>query len=329
MTNPPIWPVARHACHRTARGCSRRPGSSGPSRRTSRRRTRPRRPRWPRPSSSTRSRPAGPRGRSRADLVPRSRAARPRSMRGRPGSRTAGTRASTSEPAWRARLPDDVAERPMQQVRARVVAHRVGASFGVDLGDDRLADRTGRAACRDGRSGRGCVPAVWVSVTREQHLAIAARATPRGRRPGRRPRRRTASDPGRSRPRRRLGPQLDLGRASSSSYASRRAGSRRRGPRRSWSRSPRNCVSPARPSDVSYSAVGSACADRSAFGRRDSRSRCSASAASNPARSTRTPYSAASSTVRSIGKPYVSWSRNATSPGSTGASAGRSRRADR
>ena len=37
-------------------------------------------------------------------------------------------------------LADDVAERPMEQVRAGVVAHRVGAPLGVDDGTHRLAD---------------------------------------------------------------------------------------------------------------------------------------------------------------------------------------------
>ena len=49
-------------------------------------------------------------------------------------------------------LPDHVAQRAMEQVRAGVVAHRVGAPVGVDHGLDGLADRAaGRAACRDGR----------------------------------------------------------------------------------------------------------------------------------------------------------------------------------
>ena len=46
----------------------------------------------------------------------------------------------TSEPAWRAALADHVPQRPVQQVRAGVVAHRVGAPLGVDDGLDRLAD---------------------------------------------------------------------------------------------------------------------------------------------------------------------------------------------
>ena len=85
---------------------------------------------------------------------------------------------------------------------------------------------------------------------------------------------------------------------------------------RSWSRSPGTrwrrcgrgcrCVERLRPGPRRA---------RPAFVSARLRSRCSASASWNPARSTRTPYSAASSTVRSIGKPYVSWSRNATSPG--------------
>ena len=83
-------------------------------------------------------------------------------------------------------------------------------------------------------------------------------------------------------------------------------------------------VSPARAWIAPYSAVSSACFASCAFVPQRLRSRCSASAASNPSRSTATPYSAASSTVRSIGKPYVSCSRNAMSPGSRGASAGRS-----
>ena len=37
-------------------------------------------------------------------------------------------------------LPHHVPKRPMEQVRAGVVAHRVGASLGVHLGRDRLAD---------------------------------------------------------------------------------------------------------------------------------------------------------------------------------------------
>ena len=37
-------------------------------------------------------------------------------------------------------LADDVAQRPMEQMRAGVVAHRVGAPLGVDDGVDRLAD---------------------------------------------------------------------------------------------------------------------------------------------------------------------------------------------
>ena len=37
-------------------------------------------------------------------------------------------------------LADHVPQRAVEQVRARVVAHRVGAPLGVDLGADRLAD---------------------------------------------------------------------------------------------------------------------------------------------------------------------------------------------
>ena len=37
-------------------------------------------------------------------------------------------------------LPDDVAQRAVEQVRPRVVAHRVGAALGVDDGLDRLPD---------------------------------------------------------------------------------------------------------------------------------------------------------------------------------------------
>src|ERR1035437_613747 len=58
------------------------------------------------------------------------------------------------------------------------------------------------------------------------------------------------------------------------------------------------------------------------------RARCSAMAASNPARSTVTPRSAAISTVTSMGMPNVSWSRNASSPGMVPA-AGSSRAASR
>ena len=39
------------------------------------------------------------------------------------------------------RLADRVAQRPMQQVGAGVVAHRARAPLGVDLGHDRLPDR--------------------------------------------------------------------------------------------------------------------------------------------------------------------------------------------
>ena len=38
------------------------------------------------------------------------------------------------------RVPDDVPQRPVQEVRAGVVAHRVGAPIGIDHGLDGLAD---------------------------------------------------------------------------------------------------------------------------------------------------------------------------------------------
>ena len=66
---------------------------------------------------------------------------------------------------------------------------------------------------------------------------------------------------------------------------------------------PTNVVSPARRRIPSYSAVSCAWRASSTFRPPRLRSRCSASATSNPARSTWTPYSAASSIVRSIGKP--------------------------
>ena len=59
----------------------------------------------------------------------------------------------------RARLPgpvaDDVAQRAVEQVRARVVAHRVGTSLGVDLGADDVPDADGAVehAAMDGQPG--------------------------------------------------------------------------------------------------------------------------------------------------------------------------------
>ncbi len=52
----------------------------------------------------------------------------PEVIRGHEGARLAGA------------LADDIAQRPMEQMRPRVVAHRVGAPLGVDDGVDRLAD---------------------------------------------------------------------------------------------------------------------------------------------------------------------------------------------
>ena len=99
-------------------------------------------------------------------------------------------------------LPDDVAQRPVEQVRARVVAHRVGAPIGVDLGADGLADPQ-PAAKRPAMDDRGRRAASGCPRRRRGRCRRPARAGRRGRRPGRRPRRRTAS--GRGRPRRRRG----------------------------------------------------------------------------------------------------------------------------
>ena len=57
-------------------------------------------------------------------------------------------------------LPDHVPQRSMEQVRAGVVAHRVGPPVGVHLGRDRLADvQAAMERARGGRSGRRVVAA--------------------------------------------------------------------------------------------------------------------------------------------------------------------------
>ncbi len=147
-----------------------------------------------------------------------------RSGRGRSGKSKRRSSGVTSEPAWRARFADDVAQGPVEQVRAGVVAHRAGPAVRVDLGRSPCRrPPAGRAACRDGRSGQ---PAGrWVSVDLERaRLAGGDRAGRPGPRPGRRPPRRTGSDrgPPRLRPSpRSAAPRRRTPRASSYSMPSR------------------------------------------------------------------------------------------------------------
>ena len=206
-------------------------------------------------------------------------------------------------------LADDVPQRPVEQVRAGVVAHRVGAPLGVDHGLDGLADRDAaveRAAMDDQPADRllGVLDreqlAAAAGLAEDAAVADLAAALGVERGLGR----------GRSRPRR--------GRSARRTPC-RRGRSPRPGPRRSSSRSRGSVVSPARAWIALYSErrLGRGGRARPSCWLR-LRSRCSARAASNPSRSTATPYSAASSTVRSTGKPYVSWRRKATSPGSRG-----------
>ncbi len=73
-------------------------------------------------------------------------------------------------------LADDVAQRPVEQVRARVVAHRVGASLRVHDGLHRLADAepaVERAAVDDEATDR------LLGVLDREQLAAAARLADR------------------------------------------------------------------------------------------------------------------------------------------------------
>ena len=94
-------------CRRTARGCSPRPARCARSRRTSRRRTRRRRPRWPPAmrmyAGGDRHGPRGRRPRTSASMARRSSGVSAAVER---DSRSAGSRASTSEPACARRLAD-------------------------------------------------------------------------------------------------------------------------------------------------------------------------------------------------------------------------------
>ncbi len=108
----------------------------------------------------------------------------------------------------RARLPrrfaDDVAQRPVQQVRAGVVAHRVGAALGIDLGRARVSPTRDLAVqhARGGRSepGRlGAGDALDVVDRANEHASPSAdRSDARCPRPGRRSRRRTGCGRGSS-----------------------------------------------------------------------------------------------------------------------------------
>ena len=218
----------------------------------------------------------------------------------------------------------------MEQVRAGVVAHRVRrAARHRPRPSPCRRRRPARAACpRWTISPAVCVPATRCvsSTSNTTSPSAPPTAARRGRRSGRRPRRRTACGRARARrrrPPRRAAPPRPSPRAPGTRC--RRAGSRRFAPPCSSSRSRGTSVSPARAWIDWYSAPiarpGGPC-------RPSCRSGCARAARRAPRRTRRgrraTPYSAASSTVRSIGKPNVSWSLNATSPGRTGASAGRS-----
>ena len=79
-------------------------------------------------------------------------------------------------------LPHHVAQRAVEQVRARVVAHRVGAALGVHLGPQRRRRRR-TAPCRTPRwtvRPAVCVPATrWTSSTLEQDGPVRrSRRTP-------------------------------------------------------------------------------------------------------------------------------------------------------
>ena len=194
-------------------------------------------------------------------------------------------------------LPDGVAQGAVEQVRAGVVAHRARTPLGVHDGLDRLADAEAAvqaAAVDDQPAQRAADRLLGVLDLEERRAAARLAQHARGRRPGRHPRRRRASREddlrgalARSAPRtrgRRAGwPPPSLRPRSSRSRGTRSARCGAGWPRR---------AAPTRPAATGRPWCPCAL-----------RARCSSSAASKPARSTRTPYSAASSTVRSMGKP--------------------------
>ena len=215
-------------------------------------------------------------------------------------------------PGLAGRLADDVAQRPVEQVRAGVVAHRVGAPLGVDDGLDGLADAqpaVERAAMDDQPADR------LLRVLDREQLAAAARLADRA----------LVADLAAALGVERRPVEDDLGRAVAGELVELHAVA---DDRDDPALGGRGLV--AQELGVAVRGPGSRCTARSA--RRAWRARPScptgcARAARRGRPGTRrgrrvNPYSAASSTVRSTGKPYVSWSRKATSPSSTGASAG-------
>ncbi len=205
-----------------------------------------------------------------------------------------------------------------------VVAHRPGPPLGVDLGaSTRLADpqpAVERAAMDDQRRPTGR----WVSATVKTTEPSAEREDRPGRRPGRRPRRRTASGRGRPRPRRRLvrrsaSPrrQLVVLDPVAEDRHDRALGGRR------LVAEERRVADPADDRLVEGGQLGVAGQLGLAAAVR-LRSRCSARAASKPARSTPTPYSAASSTSGRSGSRTCRGAGRRRRRGRTGASAGSS-----
>ena len=190
-------------------------------------------------------------------------------------------------------LPDHVPQRAMEQMRARVVAHGVGASLGVHHGFDRLADTQpavehaaldDQAAERLLRVGHAEQLAPATRLTQDAVVTDLAAALGIERASGRgRPRPRRVRSARRT-PSRHAGWPARGPRPSSSRI--RRTGCRRRVRGSSRTAPPARRASRAGPwSPTGCGHVVRRAPDRS---RRD-----------RP----RTPYSAASSTVRSIGKP--------------------------
>ena len=94
------------------------------------------------------------------------------------------------------RVPERVAQGPVQEVRAGVVAHRPGAPVGIDLGQQLLAeaDAAMESTVVDDEPGHRPLRV----VDREEDLAVRVAEQSRGRRSGRHPRRRRASGRARS-----------------------------------------------------------------------------------------------------------------------------------
>ena len=298
------------ACRRTARSCSPRPGSCAPSRRTSRRRRRRRRASIASAIGMNAMRDrAGRRGRRArtSSSIARFSSSVSAAVEREVEAQVVGRheRAGLAGP-----LADDVAQRAVEQVRAGVVAHRVGAPLGIDHGLD---------ASRRPRSRPWSVPrwtmrpptGLCVSSTVNSSLPppgladdalVADLAAALG------VERRPVED--------------DLGLAVAGQLVELHPVADDRddpalGGRRLVAEERR----------VAGAAPGWRCTATPQLGLARELGLRAATGCARAARRARprtrrgrraTPYSAASSTVRSIGKPYVSWSRNATSPGRTG-----------